>query len=381
MIQPIREPLSRELLSERAQTLIRNLEERRGRRSLPSFAERVRLSREELWGQPQAIQQTLDEAGAQIREVATALAGKDVRQIYCVGCGDSYFTAISVRYAFEQLLNKPCISMEALEYARYYHLPTDSKTLVIALSSSGVVPRSTEALLRAKEMGALTLGVTNTPDTPFTTEPDHFIHVRARRMGGCPTQASTGAMAAMYLLAIEWARHLGSQNQTEIEQARATLYGLPELVDKLIAQCADETRQLAERLTGRDTFFFVGGGPGLATAELGAAKIKEMSQDRTVVLNLEEYHHYRSLKVGEPLFLVAPKGLGDDRALQTAQDARRVNGILAALVTEGEKAITPLADVSFSFPAMAEMWIPIPYVIPLQLFAIHLGEAKPPAAA
>ncbi len=373
------ESLSRDLLSHQARALMSDLESRRSARRVPEFQERVRLSREELVGQPAAISETLAHQQDQIRQIAKAIAKDPPARIYCVGCGDSYISALAARYAFEQLVRIPFVVIQALDYTRYYCGQTDAKTLIIALSSSGVVPRTAEALLKAKEMGAKTIGVTNTPDTPLTDLPTHHIMVRARRMGGCPTQASTGAIAALFLFALELASELHATPLALLQQRRAELDNLPALVADAITRFDEPMLQLAAKLKRNDCFFFAGGGPSFATAAFGAAKVKEMSQDYAVAMPLEEYHHYDSLKQGEPLFLVSPKGLGDDRALDTARDAHNVKGELIILTDDPAEPLSSLADLLLSFPSMWEAWTPIPYVVPLQLFAVHLGASKPPS--
>ena len=382
MAHPLKttEPLSRELLSARARSLIKSLEQGRRSRSLPAFEERVRLSREELLDQPVAIEQTLREESDRLRTIALVAAKRGIRKVFCVGCGDSYYSALAMRYVFEQLVRIPFVPIQALEYTRYYHSMTDEKTLVIALSSSGRVPRTTEALLKAKELGALTLGVTNSLNTPFTDEPDEYILVRARRLGGCPTQSSTAAMAALSMFAIELAVAMRTLAGDQERQRRGEVEALPALVERLIAQNDDKARALAEELKDATPYFFVGGGPSLATANFGAAKIKEMSEDLAIVLQLEEYHHYESIKANETLILVNPRGFGNDRALDTAKNARKSHAKVVSLVEEGDQEVGPLSDFTFTFPPMWEALTPIPYVVPLQLFAVHLGAIKPPRA-
>src|SRR5712692_7496590 len=162
------QPLSRRLLSQRAQALIQSLEA--VPIHLPDFKDRVVLSREELVGQPQAIQQTLTLEAEGIKRIAGEIVKRGIERITLTGCGDSYYSAMAVRYAFERIVGIPAVVVEALEYARYYHLPTDSKTLLIALSASGVGARTVEALLKAKELGAMTVALSNKVNTPLMDE-------------------------------------------------------------------------------------------------------------------------------------------------------------------------------------------------------------------
>lgn len=336
---------------------------------------RLRGGREELRQQPETIEVTLREEAERIRNIAARLADREINKIYLTGCGDSYFSGIAIQYAYERWLKVPVETIQALEYARYYHQLTDERSLMLAQSSSGTTPRTYEAFTTARQAGAFVVGVTNTPHTPLTLETDAYILVRATRVGW-PTQASTAAIAGTLLLGLELAKVWGTLDESELSQLRDQLFGLPAVVEKTLERYDDEVKALTPGfLTARD-FFFVGGGPSFATANFGAAKVKELSEDHAVALELEEYHHYRSVKRDEPVFLIAPRGQSHDRAVETAESARNVGARLFALVEEGDTRIPPLADHVFRFPPMPEALTPIPYAVPLHLFADHLSVQR-----
>ena len=71
---------------------------------------------------------------------------------------------------------------------------------------------------------------------------------------------------------------------------------------------------------------FSGAGPNLASAMVGAAKVKECTTLHAVEIQVEEYHHYNSQKAGEPLFLLAPSGPSISRSIDTGRDALRWGG-------------------------------------------------------
>src|SRR5260370_32706645 len=95
-------PLRRQLLSQRAQALVQSLEA--VPIHLPDFKDRVVLSRQELLGQPQAIQQTLALEQERIKWMAGETVKRGIDRIIMTGCGDSYYSAMAVRYAFERIV-------------------------------------------------------------------------------------------------------------------------------------------------------------------------------------------------------------------------------------------------------------------------------------
>ena len=91
-------------------------------------------------------------------------------------------------------------------------------------------------------------------------------------------------------------------------------------------------------------YLFSAGGPTWPAAIVGAAKVKECTPDHAVEIQVEEYHHYNSQKVGEPLFLLAPTGPSVPRAMDTGRDARRFGGRLYVCTTAGEHRLDEHAE-------------------------------------
>lgn len=358
-----------EELRQKREEMLANLPSQRGKR----LDEALKAAR----GQPLAIAATLKEEGSKIAEIAHDFKTRGVNRIIALGCGDSFFIALSIRFAYESLVGLPFDPQQALEYARYNHRLTNPKTGIIALSSSGVVPRTLEALWVGESYGASTVAVTNRPDSPLDKAANKSIVVRAGRPGP-PTQSSTAAMGALFLLALELAQELGSTPADELASRKDELFSLPGVISNVIAQSDEPMRQAAQHLRSAINFNFVGSGPNWGTAHFGYAKIREASWDHSLPWQSEEYDHELTYQLpqGEPVFLIAPSGESYDRNMEIARSVRRDQGFLVSIVTEGEQEITALSDVAIPIPPVSEYFSPLVYVIPLQLFAMHLGILK-----
>ncbi|HZQ07943.1 MAG TPA: SIS domain-containing protein [Anaerolineae bacterium] len=357
-------------LRQQREAMLANLPSHRGKR----LDEALKAAR----GQPLAIAATLKEEGDKIADIARDFRERGVTRIIALGCGDSYFIALSIRFAYETLVGLPFDPQQALEYARYNHRLTTPKTGIIALSSSGVVPRTLEALWVGQSYGAPTVAVTNRPESPLDKAASKSIVVRAGRPGP-PTQSSTAAMAALFLLALDLAQAFGATPNAELA-ARQELFSLPDVIARVIEESDEPMRQAAQQLHSAINFNFVGSGPNWGTAHFGYAKIREASWDHSLPWQSEEYDHELTYQLpeGEPVFLIAPSGESYDRNIEIARSVRRDRGFLVSIVTEGDQEITALSDVAIPIPPMSEYLSPLAYVIPLQLFAMHLGIVKAP---
>jgi fructoselysine-6-P-deglycase FrlB-like protein len=74
-------------------------------------------------------------------------------RVYLVGCGDSWYCGLATRLAFESWAGVSTEASQALEFSRYgvQYAPPDA--LVVAISNSGRVARTVEAVVRARARG------------------------------------------------------------------------------------------------------------------------------------------------------------------------------------------------------------------------------------
>jgi glucosamine--fructose-6-phosphate aminotransferase (isomerizing) len=370
-------------LDDRARALVADLHRREREKALvlptddpldPKRRRRVELTREEMWGQPEALQHTLERERPHILEVAGEFARRMPDRIVMVGCGDSLTSLMAARALYEQVLRIPCEPVQALDFVYYYHRTINARMLVIALSSSGTTTRTVEAVLLARALGAPTLALSNTAESPLMTEADASLLVHAERRGW-PTQASTAALLVLYQFGLDLGRR-GGGPAASIDDFESALHRTPAQVASALEQHDAATAEIAAAEADRSIYLYCGGGPAYACASFGAAKMKECSSSHAVAIPLEEFHHYNSQKSGDPLFLVAPRGMSLARACDTAEEGRRWGGHVYAVVTERDDTLEGKVDRQLHLPDMAEPLVPIVYTVPLQLIAYHTAVAK-----
>jgi glucosamine--fructose-6-phosphate aminotransferase (isomerizing) len=335
---------------------------------------RVELTRVEILAQPQVIRTTLAMEREATKATAAEFARRGIKRIVMTGCGDSLAVMIGARLFFEELLGIPVEPLQALDYAYYASRTSGPDTLVITLSSSGSTTRTVEAMLIARSLGASTLALSNTPGSALMTQSDRALLVRAERKGW-PTQASTAALALLCQFALDWA-HVAGCNPELVDAWQQALDCVPDLIAETIAIHEPTIKAIAEREVDRPIYLYAGGGPSLASAMFGAAKVKECSPDQGIAIPLEEFHHYNSQKEGDPLFIIAPAGPSVWRARDTAFEGKRWKGMIYSVVTGGETMLDAHSDEVLRLPPMPESLAPLVYSVPVQLFAYHVAMAK-----
>ncbi|ATX67531.1 SIS domain-containing protein [Roseinatronobacter bogoriensis] len=340
----------------------------------PERFRRVALTKTEMMSQPDAIRATLDANSKPLAKIAADLASRRIRRVVMIGCGDSWISGYGVRRAMERALGAICEPYEAFDFDCYGTEMCDDETVVIGLSSSGKTEPVIDGMKKAAARGAYTIGLSNTLGSPLMEEFPGALHIRATR-GGWPTQSSTASMALKLALAAAIARAKGDQPEF-VKELEAGLVALPEQVDAVAQAYFTPAQDLARKLARADLVLLCGAGGAYAPAAFGAAKLKELAPVHAISFPLEEYHHYRTQKAGDPLFVIAPDAQSHQRALETTIMSRGCEGFCIALVPEDETDITEIADLTWHLPKVSDAFAPILYSIPLHLFGYHAAVER-----
>ncbi len=329
---------------------------------------------DEALAQPEVFRNVIESQKPRLAQIAEKLRDKPIRRIIILGCGDSWISGQGVRSAFETLLGIPTEPFNALEYALYEGKLLSPEDLVIGISSGGNTAAVINAMRSAAAVGASAFGITNTAGSPITVEFDSCVIEATRK--GWPTQSSTASMGLMIQFAVE----LGKRKIADFEVKNADFLKafaeFPELMRQILSAADAPMKDLAESIKNVRFLFFCGMGPGLAAAGFGAAKVRELCPIHAQVIPMEEFHHYRSLKPGDPLFLVAPDTTSMPRAIDTAEVGCYDGGKILSLTAPGSDAVFKVSNWSMEMPEVHWLLSGIAYALPFHLFAYHLSMAK-----
>jgi glucosamine 6-phosphate synthetase-like amidotransferase/phosphosugar isomerase protein len=333
---------------------------------------RTDATRPELLAQPEVVARNWAQSEAALTAAADRITEHAPTHAFLVGAGDSLAVMIAARLALETMLGCSCEPIQSLELAFYLPHQLTERTLVIALSSSGESSRTLEAALLAQAAGALTIALTNKPESTLARESDHTILVDATR-NGWPTQSSTAPLGLLLRLACLIGERRSAHDAAGLLHE---LDAIPSLMERTLAVADGMIARQAQAEVSRSMYTFTGGGPSLAAAIIGAAKVKECTPAHALAVELEEFHHYNSVKAQEPVWMLVPAGPSIDRGIDTIHEAHRLGGHVYAITSEGVAAYDGLAREVLRLPPVREEFSPLLLCLPAQLVGYHLELAK-----
>ena len=170
--------------------------------------------------------------------------------------------------------------------------------LVIGISQSGRSPDIVAVLDEARRQGALTVAITNDPDSPLADAADHVVDLRAGpELATAATKTYTTELLAVALLSTASTRPRPANGRP----------GRPAGADS--AALTEEPRgRLAAAHAERQRAVVLGRGYSYATAREWALKLQELAQVAAMPYSAADFEHgpLALAEPGLPVLAVAP---------------------------------------------------------------------------
>lgn len=321
----------------------------------------------EIQEQPAALERAIKRESARINRFAALLKKRRTRLIVLAARGSSDNAALFGRYLLEISTGIP-VSLAAPAVHTLYKTKLDLKdSLVIGISQSGEGPDVNMVLENARRSGATTVAITNEADSTITGVADEtFLTHAGRERSVAATKTYTGQLLIFHLLAAALSRNRSFGEVDRIpELARASLALRPQV------------EQVVERYAFMDHCVVVGRGLNYANAYEFAIKLMETCYVVAERFSSADFLHGPIAMIGNrfPAFMFAPPG----RTLPGMKDLiGRLKGLGAeTIVISSDKTVLGSATRALKITRpVGEALSPIPYIIPAQMFAALLAEAK-----
>jgi len=324
---------------------------------------------QEVRQQPEALERTLAGALRSVAAFRRLVERHRPRLVVLAARGTSDNAALFGRYLIEITTGIP-VSLAAPSIATLYHARVDYRdTLVVALSQSGESTDTNLVLERAREQGALTLGITNERSSTLASLAEHAFFVRAgKERSVAATKTYTGQLLLLYLLA----HALGGATGI------ADLQRLPGAVDAAL-RLEPDIEILSERYRFMRHAVVVGRGLNYANAFEFSLKLMETSYVLAVRFSSADFLHgpIAMVEPSFPVFAFAPPGVTWNSIRDTLEKLQRLRAEIVAIADSGNREVEQHATRVIRLPRrVKEVLTPIPYIVPAQLFAAHLAAQK-----
>ena len=345
----------------------------------------------EIYEQPRAVRDTtqsrisLDTGQVFLDEMKiTEEEFRNFTDIKIAACGTAWHAALVAKYLIEELARLPVEVDYASEF-RYRNPILNPTTLMMVISQSGETADTLAALREGKEKGCKTLAICNVQGAMMTREADGTIYTHAGpEIGVASTKAFTSQIVAAYLLAMYLAQVRGALNEEKLKWHAQHLSELPVKIEKLLNSDTDY-EELSRTFVLSTDFLYLGRGINFPIALEGALKLKEISYIHAEGYAAGEMKHGPNALIDSRLPVVVINTLDPDdeksrlryeKTISNIQEVKARDGIVVAIVTEGDKDTREVASFTIQVPPSSELLSPVLSAIPLQLMAYHIAVRR-----
>jgi len=296
--------------------------------------------------------------------------------IYITACGTSWHAAQIGSYILESVLQKP-VKVEYASEFRYRNNHINSNSLVIAISQSGETADTLSAVKRAKEIGALTLGVVNVVGSSISRETDCGIYMHAGpEIGVASTKAFTSQVITLSLLGNYLGQKLGHEKTSKII---SDIKKIPIAIEELL-KLSDKILDISKVYSNASNFLYLGRGYQFPVALEGALKLKEISYIHAEGYPAAEMKHGPIALIDDKMPVVAiVTDKGYNKILSNIEEVKSRGGKLIIISTINSNELKKLADHFLFLDNVSDFHnslTPILTTIPLQLLAYHIAVLK-----
>lgn len=310
----------------------------------------------EIKEQPLSLKRTIESEKEHLKDISEQY--KNFDKIFLIGCGSSISTCYTIRDAMKSLSTISIDVQTGFDFVNHQILEDNDNVGVILTSQSGETSDTLKALRKAKEHNIKTVAITNEENSSMVKEASDAIITRCgEEVAILGTKTYVTQLFSLYTIFLNMVD--SNRSRKLLEQ----LYGLPELIEKLIDSTEEESKQLADSNKDVDLFYCMGGGLNFGLAyKLAMTMFMEGALKHACPVYSGEFRHGLIERVEEGVTVVFLKS-GDDyddvtnRAIKFCEDIK-VNNIIFDLHR--------YADVD-------SLLTPFILIIPLEWFIYHLS--------
>ena len=326
----------------------------------------------EIFEQPEVIQDTI--IGANLNSESGYSIDMKPDSIKIIACGTSYHAGYVGKYMLEELAHTPTTVELASEYR--FSSNTHSQPLVIGISQSGETSDTLSAIKTAQKRGLDTIGIVNIVGSTMTREADSVLYTHAGlEVGVAATKTYITQLVALLTLSIKMGVAKEALGIDDARHLTKELRKLPKNVRSILDQ-SDLIFELAQKISGSRSMFFLGRNINYPVALEGALKMKEISYIHAEGYPGGELKHGPLALVTEetPVVAIAVKDQTYEKMLGNIGEVSARGAMVIAIGTEGDRELDKYADHVIYIPEVHPLFTPILTSVVLQLLAYHTAN-------
>ncbi|MCY1712889.1 fructoselysine 6-phosphate deglycase [Caproiciproducens galactitolivorans] len=305
------------------------------------------------------VENLMEKDFPRLDKVVAKMVERKVDRVYFVACGSPLCACQTAQMLFEKYSDIPCKAYSGWDFLDQTPSKLDEHSMVIGISHYGKTEEVYNSIKRAREAGALTLGVTRDQEgTPLSKEAEYVLGYGAECIWEIHLLVSY-YIACKYINAVK--------EHKEVSKILADLPKLPKILGELVVSQEEKSKELGIRASKWPFIYTVAAGPMLPLAyKEGVITMMEFTWTHGCMLNSAEFRHgpLEIVEKGVPYVFM----LGTDESRHTTE--RTINFVKK--FTENY-IVFDYKDLNVD---LHPMLAPMVLFVPLEFFYYYLSISK-----
>jgi len=299
-------------------------------------------------------------------------------KIHIIACGTAYHAGVVGKYIIEKLARIP-VEVEVASEFRYRDPIINEKHFTIVISQSGETLDTLMAMREAKKKGSLTFAIVNVVGSSIAREADDVLYTWAGpEIAVASTKAYNTQLAALYLLALTFAKRKGLLDQHSYLNYLSQLQELPNMITSVLNE-KKEIQKFASEHFNAKSIFYIGRGLDYALSMEGSLKLKEISYIHSEAYAGEELKHGTIALIEEGTLVVASLTQEQlfEKMIGNIREVKARGAVVLAIAQEkNADEVAKIADAVITIPNVDSVLAPIVAITTMQLFAYYVAVMK-----
>ncbi len=305
---------------------------------------------------------------------AVEYCGSNIEQIYIVGSGTSYHSAVAARNVLEKTLKKKVFAVYPMAF-KDNELITNKNTVVIGISHAGRSSSTIQALEKAKAEGLKTIAMTAERNRPIIDHADKTVYIEiGSEYAGPKTKGFFGSVATLVLFGLNYGVKNGIINNTEKNEIIDRMIKTTDNIPDIAAKSWEWYKRNKEDLLKSRRMIVLGYENCLASMLEGTLKISEAVRYSVIGYEQEEFMHgiYHGIDENTYMVYLASKGQYYERCIRMKDYFEKERHNHNYLITS-DKELDNGKNFVYDF-VNDEYFEGLEYIVPLQVLARKLSQ-------
>ncbi|NHJ24402.1 MAG: SIS domain-containing protein [Candidatus Lokiarchaeota archaeon] len=250
-----------------------------------------KYTEKEIYEIPLILKKVIEQKN-EIQRIAQIIKESGIRHIYLIGAGSSYHAGFAMNYLFNRITKIPTYTEFSMEF-QYLIKPILKKDdCVIGISQSGETSDTIDSIKIAKDLGCLTIAITNNTNSNLSKITDCVIGLGCgEEISVLATKTYVAQLTLLSMLSLEISHLNKSITSEEYDSLWGELRRIPDKIHSTLPILHKKVINSSYHFKFVKFCFILGSGPDYATAMEGSLKLKEGARIFGQAYSTAEFPH------------------------------------------------------------------------------------------